>query len=159
MSNLLTITRNTRTRFRALRLFSMLVCKRLSETANGIGTRLYSPHPFPHRGADSHLRDAFSRDAWAALNGEKQLSFARIEQINGKRMVRYAVPDRMTEACVACHSVHSQSPCRDWEVGQIRGALEDHYPLAPVMSRMDVHDRSVNLIAINLTFATPLSVG
>jgi adenylate cyclase len=35
----------------------------------------------------------------------------------------------MDRSCVECHGTHDQSPRRDWQVGDVRGALEIIRPL------------------------------
>ena len=47
-------------------------------------------------------------------------------------MVQVAFPIRMSEACVACHNTHPDSPKHDWKVGDVRGiqAVTISHPVA-----------------------------
>jgi methyl-accepting chemotaxis protein len=84
---------------------------------------LYSQYPFPNR-KDRQL-DAFQREAWEALAKNPQVSFSRNETRNGQNVVRVAVADTMAvDACVSCHNTRSDSPKRDWKLGDLRGVLE-----------------------------------
>jgi diguanylate cyclase (GGDEF)-like protein len=85
---------------------------------------LVSPYPWPHR-ADRKL-DAFQSKAWAAFAADPEAApIARTEMRAGKRILRVAVPDRMTgQACVACHNTHEKSVKRDWKVGDVRAVME-----------------------------------
>lgn len=88
---------------------------------DGTTFRLFSDQPFPWR--QDRALDEFQRDALAALN-EGGDSFFRFEEMNDRRVLRYAVPVVMTEGCVACHNSHAESPKRDWRIGDIRGVQE-----------------------------------
>ena len=84
---------------------------------------LYSQYPFPSRKARE--LDAFQREAWEALTKDPQTAFARNETRNGKNVVRVAVADTMAvDACVSCHNSRSDSPKKDWKLGDVRGILE-----------------------------------
>ncbi len=84
---------------------------------------LYSPYPFPGR-RDRKLDD-FQQAAWDFLNANPEASFSRSETRNGQQVVRVAVADKMLgEACVDCHNSDSQSPKKDWKLGDVRGVLE-----------------------------------
>jgi len=105
------------------------------ELAERIGSRgsearaaLYSPFPFPWRSAKGGLRDEFAQAAWVALNRDPSVPFSRIEEREGRQVLRYAVADRMRKSCIDCHNSHPQSPKRDWKVGDVRGVLEISLP-------------------------------
>ena len=84
---------------------------------------LYSQYPFPNR--NSRQLDAFQREAWEVLAKNPQATFARNETRNGTNIVRVAVADTMAvDACVNCHNTRSDSPKKDWKLGDVRGILE-----------------------------------
>jgi CheY-like chemotaxis protein/signal transduction histidine kinase len=90
---------------------------------SGTTLKLYSPYPFPNRGA--RTLDGFGQEAWAFLRANPEQTFSRIESLDGKTVVRVAMADRMNrQACVACHNSLPTSPKRDWKLGDVRGVLE-----------------------------------
>ena len=99
----------------------------LSETESGNRVALYSDKPFPWRLAERQL-DSFQTDALAHLRQHPDQPFVREETINGLDVLRYAQADRMLGVCVACHNSMAGSPKTDWQVGDVRGALEITIP-------------------------------
>jgi len=85
--------------------------------------RLYSRYPFPHRKATEKY-DEFELEALKALEANPKAPFSRLEDVNGKRSIRYATADIMRQACVGCHNSHPESPKRDWKEGDMRGVIE-----------------------------------
>jgi hypothetical protein len=90
---------------------------------SGTSLKLYSPYPFPNR--RDRLMDKFGEDAWKSFQATPDRPFSRIEQIDGRTVVRVAIADKMTaQACVACHNSLASSPKKDWKLGDVRGVLE-----------------------------------
>lgn len=100
-----------------------------NKTNYGLKFRLYSIYPFPWRIKDYKTLDDFERDAFRAIKENKKRPFYRVEEQNGKRVLRYARADIMRAACVSCHNSHPQTPKSDWKVGDLRGVLEVSFPL------------------------------
>lgn len=100
----------------------------LNESRPGAHIRLYSDYPFPWR-EEAGPRDAFEREALAALRQNPDEPFYRFEDYEGRSSLRYATADRMQASCVACHNSHPNSPKTDWKVGDVRGVLEFIRPL------------------------------
>ncbi len=100
----------------------------LSKTESGNKVALYSEHPFPWRVAERQL-DSFQTDALAHLRNTPDEPFIREETVNGVDVLRYAQADRMQAFCVACHNSIAGSPKTDWQVGDVRGALEISIPV------------------------------
>ncbi len=94
----------------------------------GSDVRLLSRFPFPFRAAESKL-DAFQSEALSALERDPKSPLHRVEEVNGRLSVRYAVADVMKDGCVACHNSHPQSPKKDWKVGDVRGIVEVVIPV------------------------------
>ncbi|MFZ4757486.1 MAG: ATP-binding protein [Burkholderiaceae bacterium] len=117
----------------------------LGAQAGGHQARLYSELPFPWRTAERKL-DTFQRDALAALRAAPGTPFYRVETVEGRAVLRYAVADRMVESCVACHNSYADSPKVDWKVGDVRGVLEVRRPVL-VSERMQAGLR--NSIALS----------
>ena len=102
---------------------SMKLGNELGAKLEGGEARLYSAYPFPYPGRDG-LSDQFELDAWEELTKNPDKPFERIEEVNGKSLLRYAIADRMRSTCVDCHNSHPESPKTDWREGDVRGILE-----------------------------------
>lgn len=118
--------------------------KRLEHEYPGMSVRLYSRYPFPKRAA-SETYDAFETRALTALIAAPEQPQLLIEQQHGQRQIRYVVADRMQAGCVACHNARSDSPKRDWQVGDVRGAIEVTVPIEQVERAIDNGILSVGL--------------
>ncbi|KUJ72573.1 methyl-accepting chemotaxis protein [Thiomicrospira sp. WB1] len=102
--------------------------------------RLFSQDPFKFRTQDETRLDAFETTALAQLKANPDQPFYQIEERDGAPVFRYAVADIMTdESCVACHNSHPDSPKTDWQLGDVRGALEVSVPLAQVEATITHH--------------------
>src|SRR5438093_7591462 len=108
---------------------SMLLGQRLGARESGAQSRLYSPYPFPWRQQEGGLQDAFAKAAWNALRQYPTQPFYRLEEVQGRRSLRYATADLMRPSCVNCHNTHPASPKTDWQTGDVRGVLEVMLPL------------------------------
>jgi hypothetical protein len=97
----------------------------LSELLRGqeLTVSLLSPFPFPNR--RDRVLDEFQQQAWDFLQRHPDDAFVRQERRGDQEVVRVAVADRMvSEACIACHNSHPQSPKTDWKLNDVRGVLE-----------------------------------
>ena len=108
---------------------TMLLGKRISAHEAGAQIRLYSPYPFPSRHQEGGLHDAFGQAAWDYLQRNPTASFYRVEDVQGRLSLRYAIADLMRPSCVNCHNTHPTSPKTDWKTGDVRGVLEVSFPL------------------------------
>jgi len=133
---------------------SMLLGNRIGEQSSGVQTSLYSRYPFPWRVKTGGLQDDFARDAWVALNERPDEPFHRIEVVDGRQSLRYAIADRMRPACVNCHNTHPDTPKRDWTAGDVRGVLEVAYPIdTAVAAAASSSRRSLAVIAVTILAA------
>jgi methyl-accepting chemotaxis protein len=84
---------------------------------------LYSDFPFPIR--EDRVLDPFQRQAWTFLTENPDEVFSREETVDGARVMRVAVADRMAaDACVDCHNSHADTPRTGWSLGDVRGVLQ-----------------------------------
>ena len=113
----------------------------------GTDVRLMSRYPFPNRAGGAKL-DEFQTTALAALEKDPTAPQHRVEEINGRLSVRYAVADVMKEGCVACHNSNPQSPKHDWKVGDVRGIVEVVVPVDQV--EQSISRSSMTLILLIL---------
>ncbi len=118
----------------------------MSQVDGGTQVRLYSDLPFPWRVGERKLDD-FQMQALAHLQKNPELPFVREEVLNGQRVLRYAQADRMLTGCVACHNRYVGSPKTDWNVGDVRGALEVILPVSQWQSATtDVLTRTFSVL-------------
>ena len=95
---------------------------------DGTQLSLYSELPFPGRVAERQLDD-FQKAALAHLKLHPETPYTGEEVREGRTYLRYAQADRMQADCVACHNTYPGSPKTDWQVGDVRGALEVDMPI------------------------------
>ncbi|MBL4798503.1 MAG: DUF3365 domain-containing protein [Oleispira sp.] len=110
---------------------SMALGERIGQHQSGAKTYLYSPFPFPWRDKESQaiFDDTFADDAWQALNERPDQPYYSFEDYNGQPAIRFAIADKMREACISCHNNHPQTPKNDWKIGDVRGVLEVILPM------------------------------
>ena len=117
----------------------------------GTSVRLFSRFPFPHARTSSHY-DEFETAALQHFDDGPGEPFWRLETIDGRRSVRYAVADVMGANCVACHNSHPESPKRDWREGDVRGVLAVAVPIDDLVDGMQAA-ADTSLLAIVLGIA------
>ncbi len=123
-------------------------------TKKGIMTlKLYSPYPFPNR-SDRKL-DNFGKEAWQALNTNSQQTYAQVETINNKKVVRVALADTMTQqGCVDCHNSHPDTPKNDWRLNEVRGVLEVQVPIEQQLASASSLNSTIAFIMLAALTAT-----
>ncbi|MDA0281762.1 MAG: methyl-accepting chemotaxis protein [Planctomycetota bacterium] len=108
----------------------------IGKDGSGVRANLYSAYPFPWRvESGGGLRDSFAKRAWDALSLSSDEPFYQLEDVNGRRSLRYATADLMRPACVNCHNSHADTPKSDWKVGDVRGVLEVTLPMDSIASQ------------------------
>ena len=127
---------------------SMILGRRIGEHEAGAQTYLYSAHPFPWRVQENRkiFEDPFSRDAWEFLTANPEKPFYRFEEIDGRRVLRYARADLMRSSCVACHNTHPDTPKTGWKVGDVRGVLQVDLPLKSSVGAAQTAMQSVTVL-------------
>jgi len=117
----------------------------ISDNEDGIKLKLYSNYPFPNR--SSRTLDSFGKDALRSFESGNYDTFSRAETLNGKEVVRVAIPDFMVaDACVNCHNTRADTPKNDWKLGDVRGALE---VIVPIEAQIEA---SNNVIKITIAW-------
>jgi len=102
--------------------------KIISDSDSGMKLKLYSNYPFPNRA--SRTLDDFAKDALSNFSKGNTEPFSRAENLDGKEVVRVAIPDYMVaDACVNCHNTRADTPKNDWKLGDVRGVLEVVIPI------------------------------
>jgi len=120
-----------------------------------ITLKLYSPYPFPNRA--KRKLDNFGRQAWNKLNKNPKQTFAQVEKINGKEVVRVAVADTMAaQGCVDCHNSHPETPKSGWKLNDVRGILEVQVPIEKQLKNatsLNITIAAIVIIALSSTIA------
>jgi serine/threonine protein kinase len=104
------------------------------KSKSGMLVRLYSDHPFKSR-KDGGPHDQFERDALDGLRQHPDEPVFRFESFKERPALRYATARRMDANCINCHNSDTNSPKRDWKVGEVGGVLEIIRPLDRDVSR------------------------
>lgn len=105
---------------------------------------LISPYPWPNRAG--RQMDDFQTAAWNAFQRDPSAVVSREESRDGRRLLRIAVPDRMTEpTCVACHNNSPESPKRDWKLGDVRAVMEVTKVIEPYLAAAEQRSRMIAL--------------
>lgn len=109
--------------------FTIELGHQISLLDKDVGVFLYSDFPFPWRKETGGIRDTFQLNALNALRSNPDKPYHEVQMQNGKKILRYAIADRMFSSCVSCHNSHPLSPKTDWKVGDVRGVLEVSRPI------------------------------
>ncbi len=125
---------------------------RLSRNSSGMSVRLYSDYPFPNRQQQGGPRDDYERLALQSLRANPTQPFIRFESYQGRLSIRYAQADIMQPTCVECHNARTDSPKRDWRVGDVRGVLEITTPLDGFMAQTNAGLRNMFLTLAGMSF-------
>lgn len=118
--------------------------KELSEILRKRDTTLalVSPYPWPHRA--SRKMDAFEQEAWNKFQKDPDAVFTRQEEVDGQRVLRVAVSDRMaSQTCVNCHNADPDSVKHDWKLGDVRAVFQVTRLIEPHLAAAEQRGRYV----------------
>ncbi len=106
------------------------ISQQITEPGSGVEARLYSDYPFPTR-KDGGPHNTFETEALVRLRlaPDKSVPYVAYSTINGRLSLQYAHAVIMDQACVACHNTASDSPKKDWKVGDVGGVQEVVFPI------------------------------
>jgi len=120
-----------------------------------ITLKLYSPFPFPNR--EKRKLDDFGNKAWEVLSNNPTKTFSRVENINGKEVVRVAQADTMTQqGCVNCHNNHPNTPKKGWQLKDVRGILEVQLPIDKQLVNASSLNTTITLIVLIAVSSTAI---
>jgi hypothetical protein len=115
--------------------FAIDLGERISRKSPGMEVRVYSRYPWPAR-KDGGPQDEFDRAAIDYLEtnarpgAEPRAEFAHFVAESGRRKLLYYTARHMEQSCLGCHNhPDSQSPKKDWKVGDVVGVLKIVRPL------------------------------
>lgn len=101
--------------------FTIDAGERISKAESGMKVRLYSRYPWRPNGGP---KDDFEKKAISVLEQDPNHPFHEFTEIDGRRSLLYATARRMEESCVKCHNQSTNSPKRNWKVGEVVGVLK-----------------------------------
>lgn len=107
--------------------FILGLTEKVRQTNERLQFRFFTQNPFYDR-QTAYPADDFEKAAYQAFTNPDIDEFFRIED----GMFRYAQPLRMNEGCVGCHNSHPDSPVKDWQIGDLRGAQSIALPTSSV---------------------------
>jgi eukaryotic-like serine/threonine-protein kinase len=115
--------------------FIHMLGQRFNEKSeSGMQLRLYSKYPFKWR-KNGGPRDQFQSDALARLSADPAHPVIEFTEYEGRPVLRYVSAWVMKPNCVNCHNHREDSQKTDWQVGDVRGALEIIRPLDKDVAR------------------------
>lgn len=110
--------------------------------------KMYSNYPFPNRA--KRKLDTFETKSLAYLIVHPDETYVKREQYNGHTVMRVAVPDIFySDKCVQCHNTRSDSPKKDWKLGDVRGVIE---VITPIEDELSTHNDMFGAITIFILF-------
>ena len=109
--------------------FAIELGQAISAPEKGLILHTFSNYPFASRKNSGGPKDDFQQTALLKLNATT-LVFERIEMLGETNVLRHAEPIFMEQSCVDCHNMHPDSPKKDWQVGDMRGAVDITIPLS-----------------------------
>jgi len=126
---------------------------------NNYHVRLYSDLPFSWREGGG-LRDAFEQEAMTFLRENPDSFFTRYDVVDGTKVLRYAVADKLKASCVACHNTYEGTPRTDWKEGDVRGVLEVTRPVSKLQleNELQAWQTFLSMLAIALLALVMLSL-
>lgn len=133
---------------------------RISESECGILVRLCSEHPW--RKDAQKLTDfeqrALTTLAARAASGESELFLHEFREEGDRQWLYLAKGQLMKKSCVDCHKKHPQSPKKDWQEGDLAGALVLARPLDQDIIRTEDGLRGA-FVLMGSVFAVPAGIG
>jgi diguanylate cyclase (GGDEF)-like protein len=109
--------------------FAIELGEAISDPKNGLILHTFSNYPFASRQDNGGPKDNFQTVALQNLTAAAPI-FERVEMFGETNVLRHAEAIFMEKSCVDCHNVHPASPKKDWQVGDMRGAVDISIPLS-----------------------------
>jgi diguanylate cyclase (GGDEF)-like protein len=109
--------------------FAIELGEAISAPEKGLILHTFSNYPFESRKISGGPQDDFQKIALQKLSTNNRV-FERVEMIGDTNVLRHAEPIFMEQSCVDCHNKHPESPKKDWQVGDMRGAVDITIPLS-----------------------------
>ena len=108
--------------------FAIELGEAISVPEKGLILHTFSNYPFDSRERNRGPQDDFQKAALESLAASNSV-FERVEVMGEMKVFRHAEAIFMQKSCVECHNTHPDSPKKNWQVGDIRGAIDISIPL------------------------------
>ena len=108
--------------------FAIELGEAISVPEKGLILHTFSNYPFDSRERNRGPQDDFQKAALESLTKTNSV-FERVEVMGEMTVFRHAEAIFMQKSCVDCHNTHPDSPKVNWQVGDIRGAIDISIPL------------------------------
>jgi osomolarity two-component system, sensor histidine kinase NIK1 len=100
---------------------------------NGMTVNLYSNYPFPNRA--ERVLDADQKEGLEFVENNPYDTHVKLSTHNGKQVLKVTLADIFyDQGCVNCHNTRADTPKADWEIGDVRGALQVIMPYESYIS-------------------------
>ena len=110
---------------------SVELAERISRKGSGMRIRLFQRPPVPVAARDGRAEGRVPAGALASgCAAAPDHPYYRLEDLQGRRSLRYATASRMDKRCLDCHNKMEESPKRDWKEGDVVGVYEVSFPVA-----------------------------
>jgi serine/threonine protein kinase len=126
------------------------------KSESGMLLRLYSEYPFYWR-KERGPPDDFQLKALHRLSNDPEHPVVEFTEYEGRPALRYVSAWVLKPSCLNCHNKQKDSPKRDWQVGDVRGALEIIRPLDRDVARARAGLRST-FVLILVVFASLMAL-
>lgn len=126
----------------------------LSAADPNLDFSLYSDHPFEWN--KDRVLDEFEQESLRLFESGETQEYVKFEGMDGRTLVRLAVPVEMTESCVQCHNQPVFGLGRTWKIGDFRGARQ---VAVPVHTTDDLPDYFVYIALIGALAIGSVGVG
>lgn len=140
--------------------FAIDLGERISQRNPGMAVRVFSRYPWPDRVNGGPQDDADERAlAWLEANAraatEPPAEYVRFVSEGSRRKLLYYTARHMERSCLGCHNEpRSNSPKKDWQVGDVVGVLKIVRPLDREIesTRQGLRGAFVLMVAISTAF-------
>ncbi|NEO85347.1 MAG: DUF3365 domain-containing protein [Spirulina sp. SIO3F2] len=139
--------------------FLLDLSERIDADESGAQIRIYSDEPFSERVGIRGVQTNFERQALAFLRQHPDQTYDAILQTPNGWEYHYAKAEVMQPSCIECHNSHPNSNRRDWQVGDVRGALKIVQPLDQVRHEVRQGLRETLAVFMGLGFLAIMGIG
>lgn len=109
--------------------FAIELGEAISDRDMGLVIHTFSNFPFISRRHNGGPQDDFQTAALENISAATPV-FERVEMLGNSNVLRHAKAIFMEESCISCHNNHPDSPKHDWQVGDVRGAVDVSIPIS-----------------------------
>lgn len=139
--------------------FLLDLSERIDADGSGAQIRIYSDDPFSNRVGIRGIQTDFERQALVFLRQHPDQVYDAILKTPNGWEYQYAKAEVMQPSCIECHNSHPNSNRRDWQVGDVRGALKIVQPLDQVRQEVRQGLRETLVVFMGLALLAVMGIG